>query len=43
MLIGRPPFQSKTSKITCGKIKKNMYSFPEDIYLTNEAKDFIRS
>ena len=43
MLIGRPPFQSKTSKQTCSKIKKNMYSFPEEIQISETAKDFIRS
>ena len=42
MLVGRPPFQSKTSKITCSKIKENMYSFPDDVVISDTAKDFIR-
>ena len=43
MLVGRPPFQSKNSKATCNKIKKNQYSFPENIYLSRESKNFISS
>ena len=43
MLVGRPPFQSKNSKATWNKIKKNQYSFPENIYMSRESKNFIAS
>ena len=43
MLVGKPPFQSKNSKATCNKIKKNQYSFPENIYLSRESKNLISS
>lgn len=43
LLVGRPPFQSKNSKQTCSKIKKCEYFFPDDVYLSAESKDFIKS
>lgn len=41
LLVGIPPFQSKTSKATCSKIKQVLYSYPMTLALSNESKDFI--
>lgn len=43
LLIGRPPFQSKNSRETWSKIKKLDYSFPKDIFISENAKSFIQS
>lgn len=43
LIVGKPPFQSKNSKATCSRIKRLDYSFPKDIYISHEAKDFITS
>lgn len=41
LLVGIPPFQSKTSKATWSKIKQVAYSYPMTLNLSNESKDFI--
>jgi polo-like kinase 1 len=43
LLVGRPPFQSKNSKATWTRIKKLEYSFPNDIFISENAKKFIQS
>jgi len=42
LLIGRPPFESPEVKQTYKKIKLNQYSFPDNIQISESAKDFIR-
>lgn len=41
LLTGRPPFETDDVKETYKRIKSNKYSFPNNIYISNEAKDFI--
>lgn len=42
MLVGSPPFQAKTSKATCNRIKQVLYSIPRHLQLTRACQDFIR-
>ena len=42
LLYGRPPFESPEVKMTYKKIKANQYSFPENVLVSESAKDFIR-
>ena len=42
LIFGKPPFESNDEKIIYKKIKKLEYTFPEDIKVTEEAKDLIR-
>ena len=42
LLIGRPPFETDDVKETYKKITANNYSFPSNVYLSDEAKDFIK-
>ncbi|CDW89711.1 protein kinase domain protein [Stylonychia lemnae] len=42
LLVGRPPFESPEVKQTYKKIKANQYSFPENIPISEQAKDFVR-
>jgi len=41
LLFGVPPFQTKTSKATCNRIKQVMYTYPPKIKVTSQCKDFI--
>lgn len=41
LLCGNPPFEHHDEKTTLKKIEENSYSFPEDIEICLEAKDFI--
>jgi polo-like kinase 1 len=41
LLIGKPPFQSKDVKSTYKRIVANQYSYPDDIYVSQDAKDLI--
>lgn len=41
MLVGRPPFESSSVKLTYKRIKANNYSVPEDLQLSAEAKSLI--
>lgn len=34
LLVGAPPFQAKTSKATCSRIKQVVYSFPSSINIS---------
>jgi polo-like kinase 1 len=43
MLIGKPPFEDTDVKATYKRIKANMYSFPEDINISVDAKRLIES
>lgn len=43
LLVGRPPFETGDVKMTYRRIKLNLYSFPENIVLTPEAKALISS
>ena len=42
MLIGKLPFESRKVDQTYNKIKAGDFSFPEDIVISSQAKDFIR-
>jgi polo-like kinase 1 len=42
LLVGRPPFESSEVKHTYKKIKACAYSFPDNIEISRQAKDFIR-
>lgn len=41
MLIGKPPFETSDVKTTYQRIKKNVYSYPDSVPLSNQAKDMI--
>lgn len=41
LLIGKPPFQTKDVKSTYKLILSNSYSFPDNISISNEAKNLI--
>ena len=42
MLNGRPPFESSEVKQTYKKIRAGAFSFPENVVIGSQAKDFIR-
>lgn len=42
MLNGRPPFESSEVKQTYKKIRAGAFSFPENVAIGTQAKDFIR-
>ena len=42
LLIGKPPFETDDVKETYKKINANIYSFPSHIFITDNAKDFIK-
>ena len=42
MLVGRPPYESRDVKSTYRRILANVYSFPDNIALSDEAKSLIR-
>ena len=43
LLIGKPPFETKDIKTTYRRIKMNLYTFPENVELSDEAKALIGS
>ena len=43
LLIGRPPFETKDVKTTYRRIKMNLYTFPENVEISPEAKSLIQS
>lgn len=43
LLIGRPPFETGDVKMTYRRIKLNLYSYPENIAISPEAKALISS
>lgn len=42
MLIGRPPFETSDLKATYRRIRANDYSFPENVRISDPARDLIR-
>ena len=43
MLYGRPPFESSDVKSTYRRIREIHYTFPEQVVVSKQAKDLIRS
>jgi len=43
LLFGRPPFETASVKTTYERIRNNVYTFPDSVYVTPAAKDFISS
>jgi polo-like kinase 1 len=41
LIIGKPPFETTDVKATYNRIKKNQYSFPDHIPISDEARDLI--
>lgn len=41
MITGKPPFKGVSNTDICSKIAKNPITFPEEIKLSDEVKDFI--
>jgi polo-like kinase 1 len=41
LLIGKPPFETSDVKTTYSRIKKNAYSFPEHIIISEAARNLI--
>ena len=42
-MCGKPPYEAKDVKATYQRILANEYSFPKDVYISDSAKDIIRS
>jgi len=40
-LIGKPPYEAKDIKSTYQRILSNEYSFPSNVYISDDAKDLI--
>ena len=43
VLIGKPPFETPEVKMTYEKIRKGLYTFPESIFIHDDAKSLIHS
>lgn len=41
LIIGKPPFETTDVKATYNRIKRNQYSFPDHIPISDEARDLI--
>ena len=41
LLVGKPPFQGEDARATYKRIKANNYCFPDNVVISNEAKDLI--
>ncbi len=41
MVVGKPPFETPEVKMTYEKIRKGIYSFPEQVRLSDKVKDLI--
>lgn len=41
IIIGKPPFETPEVKLTYEKIRKGLYSFPEQVKISANAKDLI--
>lgn len=41
IIIGKPPFETPEVKLTYEKIRKGLYSFPEHVKVSANAKDLI--
>jgi polo-like kinase 1 len=42
LLIGKPPFETEDVKETYKKITADKYEFPSNVFISEEAKDFIK-
>lgn len=42
LIIGKPPFETNDVKTTYRKIRMNSYQFPEQVSISDEAKDLIK-
>ncbi|MCQ2819403.1 MAG: protein kinase [archaeon] len=42
LIIGRPPFETDDVKETYKRINENSYEFPSHVYISENAKDFIK-
>jgi len=42
LLVGKPPYEARDVKSTYKRIVANIYTFPEDIHVSDEAKSIIR-
>jgi len=43
LLIGKPPFETRDVKTTYNRIKKNVYSFPNSVCISDDAKNIIQT
>ena len=43
LLIGKPPFETEDVKETYKKITADKYEFPSNVFISEEAKDFIKA
>jgi len=43
LIIGKPPFETTDVKATYQRIKRNQYTFPDHVSISDEAKDLIMS
>lgn len=41
LIIGKPPFETNDVKTTYKRIRMNNYTFPENVAITDTAKDLI--
>ena len=41
LIIGKPPFETTDVKATYDRIKKNNYTFPEHVQISEAARDLI--
>ena len=42
LLIGKPPFETEDVKETYKKITADNYEFPSNVFISDEAKNFIK-
>ena len=42
LIIGKPPFETNDVKTTYKRIRNNSYSFPENVPITDTAKDLVQ-
>lgn len=42
LLVGRPPFETRDVKTTYSRIKSNIYSFPDNVPVSETAKSLVR-
>ena len=42
LIIGKPPFETNDVKATYKKIRMNNYNFPENVAISDLAKDLIK-
>jgi polo-like kinase 1 len=43
LLVGKPPYETAEVKTTYRRIKRNVYSFPENVAISTPARDLITS